>query len=281
MKKNILTLFVLSLVFISCSHDSSTPATPDNGDSTPTTYFPLKSSNNWHYSNLASGSTTMTSDILSVGVDNVLGGFTYKKMIGTDATDTSLPSNGSLCSLLNNNNLRIDGSSLKLTGTLNYPLLSSPITININDFIIFKQNATSGTVLSTQSGTVNQTINNNGTDIPITIDYVLTSTALENLTSYVSNTITYNDIKKVKLVLNAKVTTSQTISGIPVTLTILSAQDVFTSTMYFCNGKGIAYNNTVFHYALTALPPGVTLPPTIPSTFDATQEDFLTTYVLN
>jgi hypothetical protein len=199
-------------------------------------------------------------------------------MSGT--ADPSGTATGFYCTTLNNNKLRIDGSSLKMTGTINYsfPGLTDPISFQLNDFTIFKQNATSGDVLGTIPGSVTQTINN----MPVTFEYLLRSEAGENVASLNSNGVTYADVKKSKIILNLKITTTQTITGVPtpITVVIMDAQDVITSTLHYSNGIGMVYCNTLFNYSLN---PSVAtlLPSNIPLSQNATQDEYLTAYHVN
>ena len=268
---------------VSCSKSSGdTPI--DSGDGIPTTYMPLTLANLWNYRVSVQGTDTF--DKLTVDSNTTINGITYKKMIGT--SDTNGQANGFYCGALNNNNLRIDGSSLKLTGAINYsfPGVSTPISINLTDFVLFKQNATAGAVLSSVSGTTSEDIPVDATTtLPATINYTLRTVADESLATFntfttASTPVTYNDVKKVKLILNLKITTF--VSTIPATITLLDSQDVFTSTLHYCNNKGMVYNNTLFTYALSAaatqiIPVGSPIPSTATYTF----EEFMTTAVLN
>ena len=77
-------------------------------------------------------------------------------------------------------------------------------------------------------------------------------------------------------ILNLKITTTQTIGGFPVTVTVLSPQDVVTSTQYYAKGIGMVHTNTNITYQLQEFP-GVTFP--FPSSGSQTQQEFLDTYV--
>ena len=197
--KFLLTSFFAMILFTSCSSSSDEPITSDPANLIPTTYLPISASNYWKYKVSSQG--TDTYDLLTVGNNVTINSLVYKKMIGT--ADPSGPAAGFYCTTLNNNNLRIDGSSLKLTGTVSYAFPgATPISIDLNDFVIFKQNATSGDILSSVSGTSTQTINS----IPLTFEYTLKSLGGDALPSLLSNGVTYNDIKKSKLIFNLKIT---------------------------------------------------------------------------
>lgn len=271
MKKNLLVVSLSLLLFSACSKDSEDKPTAQ-GTPDPTVYLPLSSGNYWTYDvdNDANNPGPLGRDSLYVGNDTVVNNVTYKKM-----KTLALPT-GFFSTSLRNNAVKIDQSKLLINGTFNFDFgLSTPISIALNDFIFFKENAANGEVLSNTSGTISQTIQN----IPLTIDYNLSSVGNGFVPIYVlPSGDDFSEVKKMKIILNLKITTQQTISGIPVTVTILPAQDVIVSNQYYAGAAGMIYSNTVLNYQLNNIP-GVTLP--IPASGTQTQEEFLKTYVAN
>lgn len=262
-------VFLLVGFFSSCSNDDS-----GSSSGTPTTYLPLTNENYWIYDieNDNAGTITTSSDNLYVNGDIVFSGITYKKM------ETEALPNGFYSSTLRNNGLRVDGSSVKLSGTASYDLgLGTPINLEINDFIILKENASPNEQLSTKTDNFSQTIS--GYDLDFT--YVLKSYNVTELATYTSpNGDVYSDVIKSKVVLNLKITTTQVlVAGFPpVTITILAPQDVLTSYQYYAKNIGMVYTDTNVTYELESIP-GITLP--IPSNGNQTQEEFLDTYQVN
>jgi uncharacterized membrane protein len=142
--------------------------------------------------------------------------------------------------------------------------------------VIFNEAATNNQQLSSVSGTINQNVGN----YPLVIDYTLKSIAIESLPTYTSNGRVYSDVKRVKTILNAKITTTTTvvILGVPTpfVVTILSPQDVVVSNQYYSKNIGMVYTNTLINYQLNSLPGGISLP--IPSSGSQSQEEFLDVY---
>jgi len=179
---------------------------------------------------------------------------------------------------MNKNGLRIDGSKVVLTGSLSFDFGAGlPINLAVNDYIIFQDNVSNNQQLGLVSGTINQTLQT----YPLVIDYTLKSSFIESLPTFTTNGHVYTDVKKIKTVLNAKITSSITAQGIPfpIVLNVLDAQDVVTSYQYYSKTIGMVYTNTVINYRLNSLPGGATLP--LPSTGNQTQEEFLESYDVN
>lgn len=281
MKSKLTYLFLLfaSLAIVSCSNSSSETGTIDDGSSIPTTFFPRHTGNYWTYDVTTVGTSTSSRDSLYISNDTIINSKTYKKM-----KTLNMPT-GFYSTFLQKNGLRIDGSSLKMSGTFSIPtFVGAPQDISLSDFTIFKQNSSQGDLLSSISGTFDQTIQS----YPLTFTYTLKTVSDGDLATFSANdngTITnYNNIKKAKTILTLKITTLQTITvgGIPtpVNVTVMNTQDIITSNSYYCENKGVVYTNTVINYQLADLSQfNVTLP--FPSSGNQTQEEFLHTSVTN
>ncbi len=279
MKKtiNILASIILLAGLISCSTSSSPeePSIPED-NTIPTTYFPLKTANFWTYrvENQASNNTPATTntpassfrDSLYVANDTIINTVVYKKM------KTLNGSNGFFTSVLKNNGLRIDGTRLKITGVLdNSSIPGISIPINLVDFILLKDNANSGNLLSTTNGVVNLTVSGR----PLTVNYVLTSVSDGTLATLTSNNINYTNVKKTKITLNLTITTLYAGVQVPV----LNTQNVAITTLHFAPLKGMIYNERVLNYELNpALPDALVSSLTAPKKSYQVQEEFIDTF---
>ena len=261
MKMKFLISILTTIILFSCTTENENSSEPDMN------YLPLAINNYWKYSVKTNG-TTLT-DSLYISNDTLISGKTYKKF-----KTKNLPA-GFYSNSLNKNSIRKSAGSLLLSGTLGLDFgIGSPINLNLNDFVIFKENASDNQQLSIISGTINQTVS----VYPLIIDYTLKSIAIETLPTYTSNGHTYSDVKRVKTILNAKITTTVTVQGfpIPVTVTILNPQDVVVSNQYYAKNIGMVHTNTLINYQLNTLPGGTTL--TIPSSGSQSQDEFLDVY---
>jgi hypothetical protein len=82
-------------------------------------------------------------------------------------------------------------------------------------------------------------------------------------------------VKTAKIFLNASITTVQNVGGFPVTITVLSNQQILASTQYIADNIGVAYTNTVTSYTINQ---AVADQFGIPASNTQTQEEFLDTY---
>ena len=262
MKTTFGILFSLLLLTISCSSDDEGSSNAD--------YLPLNFGNSWTYEVNAPNTTF---DKINVGAEVLIQNKTYQKM------EVAAAPTGFYATLLNENGLRKENAKVLFAGDLALDLgIDIPLNLSLSDFVLIDVQANNNTVLASQSNSISQDFNG----FPITIDYSIKSTALESLSSFTtSKNETYPNVKKVKFALTIKVTTLQTIPGTTITIpiTILNNQDVLLATHYYAENIGMVYGNTVISYNLAINPSEFGLD--IPQSGSQTQEEFLTTYLLN
>lgn len=265
MKSKLLYLCALiSCVLVSCSTNNEVTDT-DSGIAT--SYFPLKNANWWTYK-VQTAAPGFLRDSLYVKGDTIIAGITYKKM------NTRFTPNGFFSTTLKNNGIRIDGSSIKLAGSVSFTAgLPSPIVFTVSDLAIFKENAVQDDLIGSTSGTFQQTIQG----YPLTFTYILSTYFDGSLASFTTTTNkSYTDLKKMKVVLNLKIT--YVVPGIGFTATVLQPQNVVVSTQYYAKTKGMVYANTDINYTLSSVP-GFTLP--IPSSGSQNQKEYLDLFLIN
>jgi hypothetical protein len=269
-------LFLLiPFLIISCNSEDSSADLNDSLDGISATALPLNQSNYWVYkvknNATANAPVTWTRDSLYVSNDTLINSIVHKKIKSLNLAT------GFYSGTLNNNGLRIDGSSVKISGSVNFSAgLPTSLAFAVNDFIILKENAATGDELSSTNGTFVQDLNG----IPLTFTYTLKSISNGTQSSLSSNGITYSNIYKTKVILNLKISTFQSVPGfpLPIEIPIMAAQDVLVSNQYYSKNIGMVYNLTNISYTLNSLP-NITLP--IPQSGSQTQEEFLDIYVVN
>ncbi|THF47866.1 hypothetical protein E6C50_15640 [Flavobacterium supellecticarium] len=248
------------LLLCSCSsstEESTTGSTPSNS-----VYFPLSTNNYWTYT------VDAMRDSLYIANDTLIASTPHKKCKAKDFPV------GFYSNSLNKNGIRKSGDEILASGTFDLEAFTGlPIAISLNNFIIFKENATTGQTLSNVTGTLQQTVQ----DLPLTIQYKTTSIAGVTFPNYTSpNGDAYTNVKAVNTIINLQVSTVY--FGIP--FVVLPSQDVLVSTQYFAKDIGVVHTNTHLQYALSSgIPAGIPLP--IPNSGNQTQQEFLDDYHIN
>ncbi len=243
MKYITLCQLVLLVALSSCSNDSSPSQEVPKDDGVATNFYPIKESNYWIYKteNTSVNPNTTGRDSLYIEKEVQMNGFTYQKM------KTKFLPTGFYCGALENNAVRVDGKMIKLTGDLSVSIVESlPVDFSVSDFVIFKENATPSEEIGKVSGTITNTTAIPG--FPLTVNYVLTAKEDGSLATFKSNGVDYVDVKKVKLVLNVKVTTK--IEQFTINALSSDNQDILVSTQYYAKNYGLIKAETNVNYNL-------------------------------
>lgn len=256
------SLICLSTLLLSCSSDDS------SGSNTISNFnLPLSTNNYWVYD--VSTQDMSSRDSLYIFGETSINSNTYNTFKTKDDMASGFYSNS-----LRNNNVRKEGSKVLLTGDLSLNAgqnLPTTFDLTLDDFVIFNANAGSNQTMDSQSGTINETIN----EYPLTINYTLKTVNVANYSTYTSpNNDTYTDVREVKVILNASITT--TLNGFPVTA--LTPQDVVVSTQFIADNIGVVHTQTVTSYSVNGL---IADALSIPASDTQTQNEFLDVYNIN
>jgi uncharacterized protein YceK len=268
MKTKLFFIAIAVTILTGCSSDNS------SGGSSSGVYLPLADGNYWTYDVTTVGQALSNRDSLYISNDTVINTKTYKKF-----KTLNIPF-GFYSNSLRNNGIRKEDDAVYMTGNAGLNLGNVlPIDLSITDLIIFKESAAANQQLGSVSGVITQDFQG----YPLTINYTLKTTALETLPTFVIDEIhSYTDLKKVKTTLNLSISTTVMLPGIPIPLTVplLNAQDVVSSTQYYAKNIGMVYANTIISYELQDFSQfGITLP--IPQTGSQTQNELLDSHLVN
>jgi hypothetical protein len=253
-----------TLVFLGLGSCSDSEGTFDNSDAV---FLPLTLGSSWSY-DVSLDETPIGIDVLFVSEETTLNGETYQQL-----KTEELP-NGFYTSILNNNTIRKFGDKLLITGSTGLATADFlSINIEVNDFILFKENSSNNAKLDEISGTITEDLQG----LPLKIDYNLKSIFKESLSSFsVPGKETYSNVKVMQLVTNLKITTEYLVPVLNtiIDLAVLNAQDVFISTQYYAEGVGMIYSKTDVNYQLNNFAAvGVDLP--IPQEGSSVIEEYM------
>lgn len=234
MKKYVFLIIGISAFTLSCNNDDG----PSSSGSS--NYQPLNPGNYWNYN--VQGTNMSERDSLYVANDTVVNNKTYKKMRVGD-----VPS-GFFSNTLNKNLLRSEGGKVYLSGNAGLSLGDFlPIDLQVTDFIILDENASSSVQLSSVNGTIEQVVQ----ELPLNIIYKLSSETGQSYPTYtVPNGIIYNNVKSVTVRLNLKISTIFMLGSVPLTVPVLSSQDVIVSERFYAANIGMVYSTTKLSYEL-------------------------------
>lgn len=249
-KKLLLLLSIIPFILSSCSSDDDGIGSEDEVKN----YYPLVVENNWDFENTLSSpgqDNIVSNEKLSVsGVLNNNGAEVYE--LETDNPEGS----GPVTLALTQGTLMKNASNLIYSGTFALGLEQIPdLELDFENVMIYDFSASSGTEIFSTSGSLEQSYEN----IPLKINYTITSEMGDSFVNFNVNDETYEDVINSKLVINLEVKTIPT-SELPFPFTILQSQDAVIINNYFANNIGLIQSETETIIAFETLPiPGFSL----------------------
>jgi len=272
--KQLITLLFLSLVIFNCSDDDS-DNTDNNEVAFTGNFFPLHLDNSWTYLvtdlNNNTNETTVNTDLLMVESESNTG-FNLTVNQGDLA-------NGIMSGILTSGELSLTETTLTSNGSIQLPIEEFDFEIEIDNALLYNTSTENETELSSQSGTFTQDIEG----YPVTINYTLSSQQLQNLESYVVNTIDYQTVTSAKIALNLSASITVTQFGISQSLPIVDSQEVLSIVSHYAKDIGLIQAEANISFSLNATilallqQSGMDLS-TLPTSLSATNTQILTDF---
>ncbi|WP_289046199.1 hypothetical protein [uncultured Olleya sp.] len=272
--KQLITLLFLSLVIFNCSDDDS-DNTDNNEVAFTGNFFPLHLDNSWTYLvtdlNNNTNETTVNTDLLMVESESNTG---YNLTVNQGDL-----ANGIMSGILTSGELSLTETTLTSNGSIQLPIEEFDFEIEIDNALLYNTSAENETELSSQSGTFTQDIEG----YPVTINYTLSSQQLQNLESYVVNTINYQTVTSAKIALNLTASITITQFGISQSLPIVDSQEVLSIVSHYAKDIGLIQAEANISFSLNATilallqQSGMDLS-TLPTSLSATNTQILTDF---
>lgn len=248
--KSILFLFALSIV--SCSNETYEEEDMDVTDpeTSPTTYVPNTLGDYWVYD--VERTSPDIPEMNFTGSDSLYiatssgNTFTYK-------VNNDMAALGTMNTLLVNGSLSKTSTTLDYTGSLDLQI-DLPITEmpTIENLKLMDLEASNGEILSDFSNSFSETLDIQGTAIPIEINYALTTSKENFYPTTTLNGMAYSNIFEATLKLNISVTGTITVFGISQAIDIIQPQDVMTVSYYYGGNIGLIRAETTQGFELSS-----------------------------
>lgn len=207
-------------------------------------------------------------DSIFVAKDTIIKKKTYGKI------DTETLPLGFYTNLLNKKGIKASDDKILLSGETNLSFISElPIVLDLNDFVIFKENTANNQILSSISGSFEKDFES----YPLKFEYTLQSKALSDLQNQLINGTNYENVKRINITVKGKITTTIDVSGTIVPITIMKDQELINSTLHYVKGVGMVSAQTSMQYHLEDFSKyGINFP--FPQSYEKSLEEFLNSY---
>lgn len=233
MKKILFTIFIASLILISCSSDDDTTNGPDL--TVEKNYFPLNQGNQWNYSTTEFGDQTS-----KIEGTATVDGIQFAKLTN------SLPIFG----VEGNSSFRQDGNKYYGNSTFAFPQLA----VTYQNQLFFDGDATAGTVLNSIVDEIAQepiVVSEglfNGTITPI-IGYNVSINFVSSYINLVLNGGSYEDVVEIRWVfkISSVLNVRDNLGIININHPLIAEQEAGTLVQFFVNDIGVVKSETNFN----------------------------------
>ena len=231
-----LYLFLGLFIFFSCSSEDNESETTDPV-LTASDFSPNSEGSYWIYNvdstsdDLPEMDFTSNDSLYIVSTSNAAYTLDANNGMGAD---------GSINSILTSGSLSTTATTLTYSGALDLPIdIVVDQALEISDLILIDLEADNGTVLSTIEGAFTETIDIQGSMIPINVNFELFSAKEDLYDSKIVNGVSYTNVYEGTLNFNLSVTGTITIFGFGQNINIIESQNILSIRYYYGANIGL------------------------------------------
>ena len=154
--------------------------------------------------------------------------------------NNGIGADGSMNSILTSGSLSTTDTTLTYSGALDLPIdIVVDQALEISDLILIDLEADNGSVLSTIEGAFTETIDIQGSMIPINVNFELFSAKEDLYDSKIVNGVSYTNVYEGTLNFNLSVTGTITIFGFGQNINIIESQNILSIKYYYGANLGL------------------------------------------
>lgn len=231
-----LYLFLGLFIFLNCSSEDNESETTDPV-LTASDFSPNSEGSYWIYNvdstsdDLPEMDFTSNDSLYIVSTSNAAYTLDANNGMGAD---------GSINSILTSGSLSTTATTLTYSGALDLPIdIVVDQALEISDLILIDLEADNGTVLSTIEGAFTETIDIQGSMIPINVNFELFSAKEDLYDSKIVNGVSYTNVYEGTLNFNLSVTGTITIFGFGQNINIIESQNILSIRYYYGTNIGL------------------------------------------
>ena len=231
-----LYLFLGLFIFFNCSSEDNESETTDPV-LTASDFSPNSEGSYWVYNVDSTSSDLPEMDFSSI--DSLYIVSTSNAAYILEANN-GIGADGSMNSILTSGSLSTTDTTLIYSGALDLPIdIVVDQALEISDLILIDLEADNGTVLSTIEGAFTETIDIQGSMIPINVNFELFSAKEDLYDSKIVNGVSYTNVYEGTLNFNLSVTGTITIFGFGQNINIIESQNILSIRYYYGANLGL------------------------------------------
>jgi len=231
-----LYLFLVLFIYFSCSSEDNESETTDPV-LTASDFSPNSEGSYWVYNVDSTSSDLPEMDFSSI--DSLYIVSTSNAAYILEANN-GIGADGSMNSILTSGSLSTTDTTLIYSGALDLPIdIVIDQSLEISDLILIDLEADNGSVLSTIEGAFTETIDIQGSMIPINVNFELFSAKEDLYDSKIVNGVSYTNVYEGTLNFNLSVTGTITIFGFGQNINIIESQNILSIRYYYGANLGL------------------------------------------
>ena len=231
-----LYLFLVLFIFFSCSSEDNESETTDPV-LTASDFSPNSEGSYWMYNVDSTSSDLPEMDFSSI--DSLYIVSTSNAAYILEANN-GIGADGSMNSILTSGSLSTTDTTLIYSGALDLPIdIVVDQALEISDLILIDLEADNGSVLSAIEGAFTETIDIQGSMIPINVNFELFSAKEDLYDSKIVNGVSYTNVYEGTLNFNLSVTGTITIFGFGQNINIIESQNILSIRYYYGANIGL------------------------------------------
>ena len=231
-----LYLFLGLFIFFNCSSEDNESETTDPV-LTASDFSPNSEGSYWVYNVDSTSADLPEMDFSSI--DSLYIVSTSNAAYILEANN-GIGADGSMNSILTSGSLSTTDTTLIYSGALDLPIdIVIDQALEISDLILIDLEADNGSVLSTIEGAFTETIDIQGSMIPINVNFELFSAKEDLYDSKIVNGVSYTNVYEGTLNFNLSVTGTITIFGFGQNINIIESQNILSIRYYYGANLGL------------------------------------------
>ena len=231
-----LYLFLGLFIFFNCSSEDNESETTDPV-LTASDFSPNSEGSYWVYNVDSTSSDLPEMDFSSIDSLYIV---STSNAAYTLEANNGIGADGSMNSILTSGSLSTTDTTLIYSGALDLPIdIVVDQALEISDLILIDLEADNGSVLSTIEGAFTETIDIQGSMIPINVNFELFSAKEDLYDSKIVNGVSYTNVYEGTLNFNLSVTGTITIFGFGQNINIIESQNILSIRYYYGANLGL------------------------------------------
>jgi hypothetical protein len=231
-----LYLFLVLFIYFNCSSEDNESETTDPV-LTASDFSPNSEGSYWVYNVDSTSADLPEMDFSSI--DSLYIVSTSNAAYILEANN-GIGADGSMNSILTSGSLSTTDTTLIYSGALDLPIdIVVDQALEISDLILIDLEADNGSVLSTIEGAFTETIDIQGSMIPINVNFELFSAKEDLYDSKIVNGVSYTNVYEGTLNFNLSVTGTITIFGFGQNINIIESQNILSIKYYYGANLGL------------------------------------------